>query len=340
MVANSAQQWDAFVRTHPRGHLLQLSRWGQLKAAFGWEAERVTLTGSDGQLIGGAQILFRPLPMRLGKVAYLPMGPYVENEAHTDRLWQAIHTCAREHGARFIKWEPGIYMADEPTPTPTAYNFQASVQTVQPPRTILIDIRADDETILARMNQGTRRKIRQGPKKDVRFYHGDEADVTRFTNMMQTTGNRNEFGVHDPAYYRMAYDLFKDSGEVTLIMAEHEGDALAGIMVFALGRFAWYVYGASASIKRNLMATYGIQWEAIKWARSQGCDYYDMWGIPDEDETTLEAQFKDRSDGLWGVYGFKRGWGGDVVRSLGTWDMPYNPVIYQAYKVALNWRGV
>src|SRR5688572_7230946 len=156
--------------------------------------------------------------------------------------------------------------------------------------------------------------------------------------MMQTTGSRNEFGVHEPAYYEKAYDLFVPNGDAALILAEHEGDALAGIMVFAKGKTAWYLYGASSDVKRNLMATYGVQWAAIQWAKKRGCIEYDLWGIPDEDEATLEAQFEQRSDGLWGVYGFKRGWGGKVVRSAGTWDKVYNPLVYAAYKLALRWR--
>jgi peptidoglycan pentaglycine glycine transferase (the first glycine) len=86
------------------------------------------------------------------------------------------------------------------------------------------------------------------------------------------------------------------------------------------------------------MATYGVQWEAIKWAKERGCRYYDMWGVPDAEPDVLEAEFKDRNDGLWGVYGFKRGWGGEVVRSAGAWDKPYNPIIYAAYRTVLNLR--
>ncbi len=33
----------------------------------------------------------------------------------------------------------------------------------------------------------------------------------------------------------------------------------------------------------------------------------------------LEEQFIDRSDGLWGVYRFKRGFGGEVRRTIGAW---------------------
>ncbi len=92
-----------------------------------------------------------------------------------------------------------------------------------------------------------------------------------------------------------------------LLLAEYEGRPLAALMVFALGRRAYYLYGASTDEERNRMPTYLLQWRAMQWARARGCLEYDLWGVPDEDEQTLEAQFETRRDGLWGVYRFKRG---------------------------------
>ncbi len=334
-ITPSPQQWDAFVAAQPRAHFLQQSAWGELKRAYDWDAERIALTEND-QIIAGAHLLYRRLPFRLGFMAYLAMGPYALPQSDTAQLWQAIDAAARKHGAAFLKWEPGIYAPDEQQPDFSSLHFRESPQTVQPPRTVLIDISGNDDAILARMNQGTRRKIRQSQKNAVRYYEASRADVDIFNAMMQTTGSRNAFGVHAPGYYERAYDLFVTNGDAALILAEHEGDPLAGLMVFAKGQTAWYVYGASSDVKRNLMAAYGVQWAAIQWAKARGCTMYDMWGIPDEDEAALEAQFETRSDGLWGVYGFKRGWGGQVVRALGAWDKVYNPVIYAAYRAALR----
>lgn len=84
------------------------------------------------------------------------------------------------------------------------------------------------------------------------------------------------------------------------------------------------------------MASYGVQWAGIQWARAQGAGTYDMYGVPDADPETLEAHFTERSDGLWGVYRFKRGWGGDVVRSAGAWDRAYNRLVYAAYRLAAS----
>jgi lipid II:glycine glycyltransferase (peptidoglycan interpeptide bridge formation enzyme) len=81
------------------------------------------------------------------------------------------------------------------------------------------------------------------------------------------------------------------------------------------------------------MPTYLIQWAAIRWAKQQGCTRYDLWGIPDAEPETLETEFKNRNDGLWGVYRFKRGFGGKHVQTIGAFDHVYNPLLYKLYKM-------
>jgi lipid II:glycine glycyltransferase (peptidoglycan interpeptide bridge formation enzyme) len=118
-----------------------------------------------------------------------------------------------------------------------------------------------------------------------------------------------------------------------LLVAEYEGEPLASLMVFAnpFGKRAWYMYGASNDNERNRMPTYLLQWEAICWARARGSEEYDLWGVPDEDEAKLESEFESRRDGLWGVYRFKRGFGGEVKRAAQAVDRVYNPLLYWMY---------
>lgn len=334
-VAPQPQTWDAFVRAHPRGHFLQLWGWGDLKAAFGWRVERVALAEPGGGLAAVAQVLLRPFPLRVGSMAYLPFGPLATTQAATDAIHAAVDSLVREQGAAFLRWEPGLppLAAD-----PAAHGFHESAETVQPPRTILLDLRDDEDALLARMNQGTRRKIRAGAKKGVTYRHATREDLPRFDTLMQATGERNAFGVHAGAYYTAMFDLFVPDGDAALLLAEHEGDLLAAVFVFAVGGTGVYLAGASSDAKRNLMASYGVQWAAIQWAQAQGCHTYDLWGIPDHDAATLEADFQARGDGLWGVYGFKRGWGGTVTRSAGAWDRVYNPALVALYRAARRFR--
>jgi lipid II:glycine glycyltransferase (peptidoglycan interpeptide bridge formation enzyme) len=211
-------------------------------------------------------------------------------------------------------------------------DFQRSLYAIQPARTIIVDLNGDEDSILARMKQKTRYNIRLASKKGVSVRPSD--DVELFYNLMLHTGERDEFGIHSLNYYRRAYDLFHPRDMCELLLAEYEGEPLAALMVFAWGSRAWYFYGASASLHRELMPTYLLQWEAMKWARAVGCSQYDLWGIPDYDEEILEAEFGDRSDGLWGIYRFKRGFGGRIYQAAHPLDRIYQSLLYRLY---LRW---
>jgi peptidoglycan pentaglycine glycine transferase (the first glycine) len=270
----------------------------------------------------------------------VPRGPVVrgEDEDILESLLYAIDLIARRQRAVLLKIEPDWPDTPRARKRLTKLGFRPSPHTVQPARTLALDVRGSEDEILARMNQGTRRKIRLSARKGVEIRRGDAGDLDSFNALMAATGERDAFGVHSPAYYRRAYELFAPR-HAALLMASYEGRDLGGVMVFRLGKRAWYLYGASSNEERSRMPTYGLQWEAIRWAREGGCTTYDMWGVPDEDEETLEAQFQERQDGLWGVYGFKRGFGGRVVRTVGAWDRVYRPVLYAVYKAAVARRA-
>jgi len=196
---------------------------------------------------------------------------------------------------------------------------------------IMLTTEGSEDEILTRMKQKTRYNIRLSARKGivVRTSH----DVERFHNLILLTGERETFGVHSQEYYRRAYEHFAPQGQCELFIAEYDGEPLAAVMVFAFGATAWYFYGASSNQHRNLMAPYAAQWEAMRWARSQGCREYDLWGVPDTDLETLEAEFTSHRDGLWGVYRFKRGFGGQLKRGIGVWDRVYNPIVYTIYRL-------
>ena len=183
---------------------------------------------------------------------------------------------------------------------------------MQPPRTITIDIARSDDEILAAMHPKTRYNIRLGPKKDVVVREAQPIDLPAFNALMQTTGARDGFFVHSAEYYEAAYQLFVPTGQAKLLVATYQEQIIAGIFVFAQGDRAWYFYGASGEAERQRMPNYALQWAGLQWAKSLGCKEYDLWGVPDEDEATLEAHYLDRHDDLWGVYRFKRGFGGQL----------------------------
>ena len=320
--------WDVFVQGHPFSHPLQSSAWGHFKEAFGWQSERLGLF-DDGALIAGAQILYRKFPGVPFKLAYIPKGPLVDwnDSARLEALFAAIHRRVRKRGALLLRIEPELPDAPEHRQRLGALGFAPAPRAIQPQTTVWIDLTPSEEEILARMKQKWRYNIRLAGRKGVSVRQGDAQDVERFIKLMQVTGQRKDFGVHAPDYYRVFWRLFAPGDRAVLFSAEFEGEMLAGIMVARLGDKAYYFYGASGDKRRNLMPSHLLQWEAMRWAKSVGCTGYDLWGVPNEVGLNPDAPIPDPPAGMWGVWRFKRGFGGRVVRYVGAWNMAYYPLV-------------
>lgn len=322
----SPPEWEAFLATNPQAHLLQTVAWGELKAQFGWSVERICIGRS------GAQLLFRTLPLGF-KLAYIPRGPVAnwlpELLPHLDK------TC-REHRAFALIVEPDREQ-DAAFELALAQNgFGPDPLPIQPRRSLVVSLDDDEDQILGRMRQKTRYNIRLAARKGIQVRAWD--DLRGFGRLMRETAERDAFGAHVDSYYEAAYNLFSPAGMVKLLVAEFDGEPLAALMVFTFGERAWYLYGASTDRERNRMPTYLLQWEAMRWAKVRGCKTYDLWGVPDAEPDVLEAEFESRGDGLWGVYRFKRGFGGRLTRTVGAWDRVYNRPLFAAYRLLSRLR--
>jgi len=320
-------EWKGFLQHHPESHLLQSAEWGELKSHFGWKPEYF-LSGHSGALV-----LFRLLPGGMS-IAYIPKGPV----GFSTELFSEIDQVCRANKAIFLKVEPNAWEPWKADLAMTGVNWLPS-RPIQPRRTVMINLEGSEEDILGRMKQKTRYNIHLAEKKEVLVKASD--DIAVFHRMALQTSERDEFGVHSIAYYQKVYNLFHPAGECELLTAEYDHQPLASIFVMAHGEYAYYMYGASSNAERNRMPTYLIQWKAIQWAKAHGCKWYDLWGIPDLEEEVLEESFtqKHAHDGLWGVYRFKRGFGGETWRSAGAWDRIYNKPLYWLYQRYLQIRG-
>ncbi len=351
--------WDGFAASHAHGHVLQTSRWAALKAHVGWQVERVALT-HDGVIVAGAQMLLRPTPWGQ-PFAYAPKGPLVDwtQPALVAALLDAMTQRARQRRCYLLKLEPDLPDGPLLERSLAAGGFARSTETVQPRSTVHIDLTASPAEILARMKQKWRYNIRLAARKGVTVRMGGRDDLPAFQRLIEMTAARDQFGVHSQAYYSAAFDLFAPTGQAIWLLAEHQGELLAGIVVFALGRSAWYLWGASSDQQRNLMPNHALQWAAVEWARARGCAIYDLWGIPDEVGAGLAqgsdvevsasgapdaphaagvSDEREGQGGLWGVWRFKQGFGGQVVRYTGAWDHVLSRPGHLLYRLAQRVR--
>lgn len=317
----SSNEWDEYATAHPSVHFLQTSEWGDVKSAFGWQPVRI-ISGNSG-----VQVLLRRLPFGF-TVAYAPKVKIVGKLGTTPWLAELVQEC-RKRRSIFLKIEPDGWdqgSAESIMSAPAGLSVRAS-RNIQPQRTITVDLLGSEDHILERMKPKCRYNIKLATKREVEIRPW--RDLSGFHKLMSETGARDEFGVHSYGYYARVFDRFGAKGNTELFGAFYGGRVLAALMVIAHGARSWYAYGASSSDERNRMPTYLLQWEAMRWAKSRGCTEYDLWGIPDLEEEDLESQFESRSDGLWGVYRFKRGFGGSVRRSAAALDIVLNPMLHR-----------
>lgn len=345
--------WDAFVQGHPAAHLLQSSGWGALKVRFGWDAERIALAQPNGRSVAaGALVLFRQTyGLTMG---YVPKGPLVDwsNRAEVEQVLAALHDACQRRGAAVLKLEPDLPDTAESRSLLYSYGFRPSTQTIQPRSTIIVDLCGDEDAILQRMKSKWRYNVRLAQRKGVTVRECTAADLGAFNELMAATAQRDGFSVHSADYYRAAHALFTPARGVFLL-AEFEGQPLGAIVVTLVGATACYLWGASSDRERNRMPNHALQWAGMQWARARGATRYDLWGIPDEigalaqglrngdgsgtpsDDLPIDVE-QLPGHGLWGVYRFKQGFGGAVVRTVGAWDRPVSRLGFNLYQLGLT----
>lgn len=313
--------WDQAVLANG-GHFLQSWGWGEFKRKFGWDVTRVAAEGSTAPAT--AQILMR---RKAGvSVGYIPRGPVHPSQEEGIRLWQAIGREVRRQRALFVIVETNEAL---PVGLEQAARLTTGPAHIQPARTVKVPL-LDDESLLKQMHQKTRYNVRLAQRRGVvvRRAAPDQAGVDAFYALMQDTAQRNDFGVHDRRYYDEFLRIFGD--KAALLFAEIEGRPVAGVIAVCFGDEAIYMYGASSTKDRAHGAGFFIQYEAMCWARDQGCKVYDLWGIPAVDPSTTHVDNGDRIAGTsgndWrGLYEFKTRFGGQIVSYPAPMERIYVP---------------
>jgi len=343
-----AKEWNLTIAGLPDPHLLQTWEWAQVKAAYGWTPMPFVWQSSAGgkqnavaaAMVLKKQVISRGFAARLC-VLYCPKGPLLDwgNEPLRNKILDDLQSFAKKQGAIFLKVDPDVVLGTGIPGNEEAREENAgeavmselkrrgwlfSSDQIQFRNTVLLDLSASEEQMLARMKQKTRYNLRLAEKKGVTVRAGKPDDLPLLFKMYAETSVRDGFVIRDEDYYRTVWTTFMASPDPACepLIAAVDGEPVAALSLFRFAHRAYYIYGMSRELHREKMPAYLLQWEAIRRAKAAGCTTYDLWGAPDE---------FNESDSLWGVFRFKQGLGGLVVRTLGAWDFPASPFWYKAY---------
>jgi len=329
-VVDSDAAWDAFVDDNPRASYLQLSGWAGTKAANGWQPWAVDAEAPGGRV--GARILLRRPRGVPWSFAYAPRGPIAASwdPASLSALTEGVRTTA-PGSARIshLRIDPEIELDGPLDPDGSTRRTLAALgwrpaPEIQPSRTRVVDLAADEATLWADLRGKWRQYVNRARAGGVTIVERGAAELPAFHAIMAETAARTGTPIRTEASYRAIWDAFGPAGRARLLFAlGPDGTPQATLFLVRAGRRVVEPYGGMTSLGAASRANYLLKWEAIRSSREAGGSSYDMWGLVHP-----------------GIRQFKEGFGGREVRLVGAFDLDLRPLAASLYRLAEARRGL
>lgn len=330
-------RFASFVSDHPNSHFLQLPCWASVKKNWDWRGVTVY---RGGKMVGAMSVLIRQLPLGYS-LFYAPRGPVCDRN---DRdvlklLLRGAKELAKQHKAVLLFADP-----DEPDCNLEFRDIMENLGfrercsddfgNIQAQHIMRLSLKGREEAeIFENFCPKTRYNIRLAQRKGVviRKFSGGavpEGELDAFTALMEATGRRDHFCTRGRDYFSRVFAAF---GADSVLFMAYLGDKPIGgtIGIFSGGK-GWYLYGASANEHRNTMPNYLLQWEMLRHAIARRCRFYDFRGVPGK---------LSKSDPLYGLYRFKKGFSGDYLILTGLFTYPFRPFLTACALLLLKCRG-
>jgi len=314
------EEYKRFIESNPKGHFMQGPEWGKVKKDWKWEA--VVERNAEGEIIGGLSLLIRKVPGLPFTIMYAPRGPVCD--IHDKNVIAALIGGARALAIKYksyiLKMDPDVLASDkEFMAIMGSFGFELhgdgkNFDSIQPRFVFRLNIegKTEDE-IFAAFHSKTRYNIRVAKKHNVEVKVMDKSALPDFVKLMEETGKRDGFATRPLEYFEGMLDAFGE--QARLYMAYYQGIPIAGTLAIHYGDKVWYNYGASSNNYRNMMPNYLLQWEMIRWAIENKCRIYDFRGVSGD---------LSPDNPLYGLYRFKKGFGGDLTEFCGEFDLVLN----------------
>jgi lipid II:glycine glycyltransferase (peptidoglycan interpeptide bridge formation enzyme) len=331
----------------PTEIVFQTEYWAHVKARLGWKPFACDIEGPP--LKNDMLVLIKSLGGNVAG-AFVPQGPEVAPDqehygSYLEVLSESIAPLLAS-GVAFIRYDlpwqspyADVFGKNTDPGFPSArnlemrmnigtrrWNFRKAPVDMTVAHALLVDIRGSEAGILEHMKPKTRYNIGLALRKGVRVFRAGVDHMPLFYELYKETAARNGFDIGNEQHFSALFSPEKnpcDGSDVVLMLAAHGEDVLAGVIVTITGKNAYFLHGASTGRKRNLMASYALHWEVIRFARSRNCLVYDMGGV---------APSNDSDHPFHGLYRFKAGFGGIIVHRAGSWDYPIDQDAYAAFR--------
>lgn len=293
-------------------HPLQSEAWEQFRRSMGIDAVR-----SHGWLL-----TFHTIPFTPFTIGYFPKGPKI-----TQEMLKILETLGKQKHAIFIQLEPDVLVKEQNC------NLKQSHHPLFSKYTFVLDLTKSEEDLLKAMHPKTRYNLKLAQKHGVVIAEDNSSDAfDTYLSLMKNTTQRQGFYAHNETYHRRMWEALHPAGIAKLFTATYQGKILAAWIIFVWKDTIYYPYGASSRNHREVMAPTLLLWEIARWGKQNGYKKFDLWGALGSNP--------DEHDPWYGFHRFKQGFNPNLVEFVGSYDLVFNSMLYQIYKIAdgIRWK--
>jgi hypothetical protein len=286
-------RWDAFVESHEAAGAYHLAGWARiLERSYGFKPRYLALEAGD-RLEGVLPIVSSFGLMHRRRLRSLPIvgsaNPLATSEAGARALLEAGCRLREELRARVWTLRSRDSGYEQLVP---------EVRLAQRFQTLVARLPGDADELRAswkKTQNNLWRNLKKAEKNVTVRDATDDADLRRFHALYAETMRRHRSLPRSLRLFRLTRDLLSPKGYYKLVVAEHEGNVVAGGTFNTFNGTVDLVYNASSTAHLDLRPNHAVYWYAIRWGIENGFHSYNMGQAPAGG--SLE--------------GFKRQWGGE-----------------------------
>ncbi|MEP7240374.1 MAG: peptidoglycan bridge formation glycyltransferase FemA/FemB family protein [Devosia sp.] len=294
--------WDRTISTfddvcQEQLHVFARTRWPKVshEPLLFWRGTKV---------VGGCLVMIQPLPLKLGALAVVKWGPMLAGADQNDGL--ATYALMVDALVAEYAQKRRLMLSVLPRASLTAFNAEydhlvhrgfSKGSVLGFPNRYIVNLRLSDEAQRKSFEQKWRYHLKKSEKAGLSFEPAGTERLDEFETLYAQMLDRKRFADHSayetlPALMEMPNHALRPE----LFFVRHEGEIIAGAVIFKAGNRAVYLYGATVDRALPLRAGYFMHWNIILWLRDNTrAGWYDLGG----------------TDGFHGLHQFKKGMVGE-----------------------------
>ncbi len=299
------EELESFLKENG-ANFMQTFMWCSYKKTNGWKTRWIYLKNESGDIISSAIVYIKS---KIFNFCYIPRGPIAINESGFEKILETIKKKLNCH----IIWISPDYGEEQEwiKKSLRKIGFKPSHCAIQHISTFRIDLTLPINVLLKNMDKKRRYEVRKYEKEKNKWNLsiGNSLENIRiFYKLYSDTMNRTKIKGKTLEDIILMKNFLKNNMKIFLI--SYRNMPMAGALIITYGKKLWYLLGGSSRQKSNISAGVGLHWEIMQWAKSKGFVEYDLQGTPRNIKS---------SDPKFGVYLFKKKWGGKLIHLIGEY---------------------